>query len=598
MDKFTRKKEHFLKKRQVFSRMMTLVFLFFLFCFLSGCSPKARAFSLGTEEVNRPSYKKKKEWNGDYLWYGGIKWRILQRYEEIFLLADHIPEEYQEEWGGMNFALEKLEDLEENPSWDNSPIREYLNADFYASAFTPEERDAMLCIFQDSSQTMPKDKIFLLEYEDAISESYGFSADDYVQRSYDKDWWLLPENSVHYLYVASGGAVMEMEDRIGAYLDKALRPAFYLDPDCLVFLRDAAAAEKFSPSSVLSDTRMKGERSGEWVPVLSSAAQHVEIEAVELEEDVCTVSYRNASAGPGQYLSAMVTDGEETLRYYGPLAEISSQTEGTVTVQLPDSYKKSWNLWIFSERPGEGKETSYASEPVVVLEGKIPVTELPVSEGRCDPDQEPESLDVIINRIYDPYLNWNARDYEAAGEEEKLHAATAALLYTALCQEATGNALTNEEIRDGVEYAEEHPEDAQAMADIFFTQADTYGLSLKETMDRNFGQNLSGAYEGEVDLFEYTKYLDYTGAMYLEADREEQENILIASELYLEKYRLEQEVSREYADEIAELIRHPEAGSEETVFYVETLKLYLETSCETYPDIAVRELMNYTPGFE
>ena len=84
----------------------------------------------------------------------------------------------------------------------------------------------------------------------------------------------------------------------------------------------------------------------------------------------------------------------------------------------------------------------------------------------------------------------------------------------------------------------------------------------------------------------------------MEADREEQENILIASELYLEKYRLEQEVSREYADEIAELIRHPEAGSEETVFYVETLKLYLETSCETYPDIAVRELMNYTPGFE
>ena len=47
-------------------------------------------------------------------------------------------------------------------------------------------------------------------------------------------------------------------------------------------------------------------------------------------------------------------------------------------------------------------------------------------------------------------------------------------------------------------------------------------------MDRNFGQNLSGAYEGEVDLFEYTKYLDYTGAMYLEADREEQENILIS----------------------------------------------------------------------
>ena len=41
--------------------------------------------------------------------------------------------------------------------------------------------------------------------------------------------------------------------------------------------------------------------------------------------------------------------------------------------------------------------------------------------------------------------------------------------------------------------------DKLPMADIFFTQADTYGLSLKETMDRNFGQNLSGAYEGEIE---------------------------------------------------------------------------------------------------
>ena len=97
-------------------------------------------------------------------------------------------------------------------------------------------------------------------------------------------------------------------------------------------------------------------------------------------------------------------------------------------------------------------------------------------------------------------------------------------------------------------------------------------------------------------LFEYTKYLDYTGAMYLDASDEEQDNILIASWLYLEKYRLEQEVSQEYAQQVADFVRNPEAYSEETGTYIEALRLFLEKSSEEYPDAEIQDLMNYMPN--
>ncbi|MCI9251508.1 MAG: hypothetical protein HFI22_06805 [Lachnospiraceae bacterium] len=596
------KKGRHMQRSRLLSGIMLAVFLILLSCFASGCflAPKARFLSMGGEGMNSPYYKKKQEWNGDYLWYGGIKWRILEKYFNIFLLADHIPEEYLEEWDAMSYETRKPEDVEGNPGWETSPIREYLNTSFYAAAFTPEERDAMVYAFEYDAWTPSQDKIFLLRWRDVIDNSYGFTEKDYVQRAYDKDWWLLPEGDSLYVYVASGGLVMEVRDEMKEYLEKALRPAFYVDPDCIVFLRDVSSAWDFEPSPVLLDTRMESERTGEWVPVLSSEAQHVEIGTVELEGDVCTISYHNASVGVNQYLSAVVTDREKTVRYYGRLAQINSQSEGTVTVQLPDSYKKSWSLQIFSERPEEGTKTSYASEPVVVLEGRAPVMEPLVSEGRCDPEQEPEPLNMIISRGYDPFLDWYAEDYENASEEEKHYAGTAALLYTALCQEDSGllieDRYTRDEIRQGADYADEHPEDTRAMADVYFASADAYGLSLKETMDRLFGRQIPDAYEGEADLFEYTKYLDYTGAMYLDASDEEQDNILIASWLYLEKYRLEQEVSQEYAQQVADFVRNPEAYSEETGTYIEALRLFLEKSSEEYPDAEIQDLMNYMPN--
>lgn len=76
---------------------------------------------------------------------------------------------------------------EKGEDWNGSVVREYLNTDFCASAFTPEERDAILYKYQDIGWKIPEDKIFLLAWDDVISERYGFSGED-KQRSYEEDW--------------------------------------------------------------------------------------------------------------------------------------------------------------------------------------------------------------------------------------------------------------------------------------------------------------------------------------------------------------------------------------------------------------------------
>ena len=94
--------------------LLLCVFLSYHFFFVRpyGLSP-------GMKYVRSPSYKKGKDWNGDCLWYGGIKWRVLSKYD-ILLLADHIPEDYCEEWSKISYMREDPEEEYVDVHWENS----------------------------------------------------------------------------------------------------------------------------------------------------------------------------------------------------------------------------------------------------------------------------------------------------------------------------------------------------------------------------------------------------------------------------------------------------------------------------------------------
>ena len=94
-----------------------------------------------------------------------IKWRVLAiEGKDAFLLADSNLDcqPYHREWGTV--------------AWSSCTLRQWLNEDFYKTAFTAEEQSAIQKtsvlnnIGDDTS-----DKVYLLSYEEICNEKYGFS---------------------------------------------------------------------------------------------------------------------------------------------------------------------------------------------------------------------------------------------------------------------------------------------------------------------------------------------------------------------------------------------------------------------------------------
>lgn len=98
-----------------------------------------------------------------------LEWLIVgERNDELLLVSKYIIEvrEYKK-----NRSTEDVR-------WDNCSIREWLNSDFYNNAFDEEEKNAIVCNYNDISKT-PKsdedpgngtyDNVFLLSYEEVMN---------------------------------------------------------------------------------------------------------------------------------------------------------------------------------------------------------------------------------------------------------------------------------------------------------------------------------------------------------------------------------------------------------------------------------------------
>lgn len=76
-------------------------------------------------------------------------------------------------------------------NYAKSSIRQWLNGDFYDTAFSDEQKSNIVATTLDSSLTFPSsydgtsttDKIFLLSYEDTLNSNYGFNSSE---TTYDK----------------------------------------------------------------------------------------------------------------------------------------------------------------------------------------------------------------------------------------------------------------------------------------------------------------------------------------------------------------------------------------------------------------------------
>ena len=552
----------------------------------SGRAPAAREFCLGGGAIPHPSGNGEGgEWIGAYVWFGGIKWRVLEKSPELYLLADCIPQAYRNQWADMPYWDDAEGELR-TKDWRHSAVRAYLNTQLLATAFTGEEREAINYTDRSSRwYNNPEDKLFLPGPGDIINEELGFGREADEARRYDSAWWLRDQGGLRA--AAASGQILDQPVPGGG---KALRPACCLNKEMVVYTRDAAFLPEDAAGAQLMDFKDRKSASGEWVLALSCAGQHVTVDSVRLEEGRCVIGYRDAAVGRDNYISAVITDqnGEDVF-YYGKIARTDRDSCGQAEITIPRGYQNHYRVMIFSEQKAEARETVRASRPVAVLNGRTPA-ELPVvSRGALPGDAQIEPLNTKISRAYDPYLLWTGDDYRAADQEEKFRAGTAILLYQELLTERADR-LSGSAVHEGVAYALEHPDDITELAEALFGLADIMETNVQESMEQNY--ELSGARKalhdscGEIDLPGYAEYLDYTGEMYEGADEGTKGGILTAAVAYMLKYRLNQEVD----EEVLEIIRADIlSGGEELEPVIDAY----ETFFALRPALTIREMMNY-----
>ena len=528
---------------------------------LSGCSSTgdiavSRQIQLYANDLNEPGEPENGEWNGEYVYFGGMKWRFLGRSlnagsGNLVLFLEQAPEEYEQQLR-RPFLDQSVNGLQ---FWKNSELRKYVNDDFLKMAFSPEEQQLMeITTFYGSHDRLYPLSSWFFD-EDWTDMGFGESNEGL---SYKEAWWAC--GSAKPVRIEADGSY-ELDESIHSQeLQRLEEPALFrpccgIDKNRIAYFKDASLPVTMEVSSELLIFEQEAEPSGEWSPVVSSAAQHVTIEDVELDNGVCRFRYSDATTGEGNALYAVVRDwGGSDVYAYGKVADTSNSDSGTVEVELPDFYNRNMGLEIFSEKERTSPSgTAYASERVMILFGKD-VEELPiVSEGKLDPGYIPLTGDPITSSYYDTFLlQW---DYEAcrnADEEELWDIGTALVLYQAILGgQVEEGELTDSDIEDAQEMMENYVEDVQALTENSIENMHMMGFdNLKETMDHanQVMQNLSEGEEiEEVDLGEYAPYLSYTYAEYQAADDEEQQRVIKAAVLYLFRYRLNIEISEEEA---------------------------------------------------
>ncbi len=272
---------------------------------------------------------------GNVYWfrYEPIEWRVLD--PDIGIV---MAETILDSQAYNNYVVSGGKEYDGEASWGDSSqtyypnnyakssIREWLNDDFYNTAFSTTEQNMIEYTALDNStyghmyssyDSEPTyDKIYLLSWDDVRNEIYGFSDDtarkaqitDYVkcqgfyidkftEGSYSLYWWLrTPSHYSHYACYVDRSANVCTAGRVIIHYNVGVRPALNLNLKSLI-----SESEEISTASTFSLSR--------------TAANAVYTQAVEATETpaegVITFTEKNAVASNDYILLNVKNWGEE-----------------------------------------------------------------------------------------------------------------------------------------------------------------------------------------------------------------------------------------------------------------------------------------------
>lgn len=346
------------------------------------------------------TYQQSSDGNGGYN-TDPIKWRVLSNSDgKLFLLSD------------QNLDVKPYNSSSTSITWEKSTIRSWLNGyaasennsgtdyssnNFIDAAFSSDEQVAIADTYvynknnpsySTSGSENTTDQIFLLSIEEANNSSYFPNGKDsrkstntaYVA-SYsgmlgagEADYWWLrsPGEDDDYAAFVDDGGVVYNNGYIVVHTNTAVRPAFNLNLNSVLFTSAAAGGKAGNGLNAVADYD-----GNEWKLTLLDNSRNFSVTETTVSGDrgtTVTLHYSGATNGTNEYISVLLTDEQGNALYYGRVAEPNS-AEGEVSLTIPDALAAgTYTLNVFSEQYNGDYQTDYASafEAVTMTVHAIP----------------------------------------------------------------------------------------------------------------------------------------------------------------------------------------------------------------------------------
>ena len=253
-------------------------------------------------------------------------------------------------------------------NYKDSPIRGFVKA--IPDGFTDLDKSAMVSREIVSGELDP---MWLLSQNDAgnVSKDLRAMGPDGDPHQNENTWWLTDTVEINddddygAMYVMGDGEIDN--GGWGSQTIKGVRPGFHLDQSKVLFLSAAVGGKTSDDEGADALVPVAANTTGEWKLTLKGENRDgFKAQLDSFDGKTVNASYSGAVMAISEYLSAVITDKDGQVKYYGRIKGImiGLDVSGDVSINVEGKYKKGDHFYLFNERCNGDKKSDCSSELV------------------------------------------------------------------------------------------------------------------------------------------------------------------------------------------------------------------------------------------
>jgi len=266
---------------------------------------------------------------------------------------------------GGGYNVSKAVDL--NSRWAVSKTKEWCGNFVSGDSFSKQEKSAIVETTKASSysSSAPSDmliqeKLFLLSYNEV--KTY---LPDVEKTSTGSSWWLRTAGRWNESTVLSSDSYYVSYDgkiySTNTHQTKGCRPGMNLNKDLIILLSKAGENKNSVVGKMAKVTTFEG---NEWkVTLFDSDRWDFSASLGNQVANKVTINYSGALVGENEYVSALIKDSSNNVKYYGKIKNVASASDssGKIEITLPQSFAEGDTLYVFQENEADDTSTCYSS---------------------------------------------------------------------------------------------------------------------------------------------------------------------------------------------------------------------------------------------